>query len=116
MGFWGEMNKDKILQWFADGETGVSSKCMALVSCGITPNHKSTPADPSDLNRCIKLVDAVPEVMGRAMAISEISEEWHNLMYHWDELVELFKSEVGEDWSNGYHAPKTYERMKELNL
>ena len=62
------------------------------------------------------LVDAVPEILDKAVLISEISEGWHNLMYNWDELVNLFHSEVGENWSKGDEAPKTYARMKELSL
>lgn len=110
------MNKDKILEWFGNGDTGMSSECMALVSCGIKPKYTCTPSDPSDLNRCIKLVEDVPEVLNKAVAISEVSKGWHNLMNHWDELVSLFHSEVGENWSIGSSAPKTYARMKELSL
>ena len=94
----------------------MSSECMALVSCGIEPKYTCTPSDPSELNKCIKLVEAVPEVLARAVRISEISEEWHNLMNHWNELVYLFHSEVGKDWAISSSAPKTYARMKELSL
>lgn len=108
---------EKIVVWFATGETGTSSKHMAAVACGTVPtrNHP-TPSDPSDLNRCIKLVQSVPDVRDAFPQIAQSSDRWAIVIRHWDELVALFHAEVGEDWSRGHSAPKTYKRMKEVGL
>ena len=53
--------KDKILNWFGAGQVGASSKAMALAAAGM-PNDKSHPYDPDDLNRCLLLLEAVPEI------------------------------------------------------
>ncbi|GAG26436.1 unnamed protein product, partial [marine sediment metagenome] len=55
----------KILEWFANGETGTSSEAMAFAAAGIANKSSfgnSTPSDPSDFNRCLKLINQVPEV------------------------------------------------------
>ena len=108
----------KILHWFATGDTGVSSQHMAFVAAGISSKGKHTwpPYDADDLNRCIQLVKAVPEIKDAFPRIAETSESWAITIQHWDELVELFHSEVGEDWSKGQVAPLTNERMREIGL
>jgi hypothetical protein len=86
---------------------------MAAAACGIQGNGQ-VPADPDDLNRCIRLVNAVPELRERFDAIAASTPQWKVVIEHWDELVELFHSEVGPNWSKGRFAPRTYARMKEL--
>lgn len=107
-----------VLRWFANGEIGTSSACMALVaSTGEMPDdlwRRDHPRDPDDLNRCIRLVACVPEVRQQFSRLAEVSPEWAAVIAHWDELVELFHGEAGPNWSNARRAPRTYDRMQEL--
>lgn len=105
--------KDKILKWMMTGRVGASSKHMAATACGFK-GDRSYPYDPDDLNRCILLVDSVPEIKEKFGLIYASSPRWAAIISHWDELVALFHEEVGPDWSKGTRAPRTYKRMKDL--
>ncbi len=106
---------EQLCHWHSTGKTGLSSKHMAAIAGG-APGNGYPPADPADLNRCIKLVEAVPTVREHFPAIAASSERWKVVIEHWDELVALFHAEVGPDWSTARNAPKTYQRMKTLGL
>jgi len=106
--------RDKILDWLAQGQPGVSSETMAFTALGVSRRYASAPSDPSDFNRCLLLVDEVPEVRDAFPRIRALSPKWAAIIDHWDELKELFIGEVGWDWSNGLAAPKTFQRMKDL--
>ena len=105
---------DKILKWFIQGETGISSKALAAAVCGLEPDETRVkfgnhPADPDDFKRCVKFLDSVPEArlyLNRAKALSEV---WTRLVEHWDELESLFREEYPTK-----SAPRLYSRMKEL--
>lgn len=108
------MMNQQILNWFAHGETGVSSEAMACVIAGIKPNSRwgafgNHPSDPDDLKRCIRFLDAVPDARLHMDKVAKISKVWANLVKNWDELEAMFK----EEFPTG-QAPKTYQRMKEL--
>ena len=105
------MMKDKILHWFGSGQVGASSKAMALASVGI-PNDRSHPYDPADLNRCLLLLEAVPEIRSRMDLVADMSEAWAALVSRWDEIEECFIEEAGRDWRKKTSAPKTYSLMK----
>ncbi len=54
----------KVLQWQSTGNVGVSSATMASIALGMKKNfygsYFSPPSDPSDLHRCMKLVQCIP--------------------------------------------------------
>ena len=108
--------KTKILEWLANGETGISSKCMAFAALGIRAEYQYAPSDPSDFNRCLLLVERVPEIKKKFSEIAKISNEWNAVIENWDSIRQLFISEVGENWSTGESAPLTYQLMKDLGL
>lgn len=103
----------KIGAWLINGETGLSSKAMAAVALGVGSDG-SHPYDPDDLNRCLKLIDKIPEIKLHFDEIAQLSNTWRLMIAKWDELESLFISEVGFDWSKGDSAPKTYELMREI--
>ena len=107
----------KILKWFATGNTGVSSKSMAFAAAGIENKGgfgNSTPIDPRDFNRCLKLVDQVPEVKDHFEKIAKLSDKWALLISKWDEIEKSFLDEVGFDWCKGTSAPITYKLMHDI--
>lgn len=108
----------RVLEWLAGPDTGLSSKAMAFCMLGIKRHGHwdgtEHPYDPSDFNRCLLLVDKVPEVRDAFSDIACLSEQWNAIIDHWDELRELFIAEAGWNWSKAGRAPKTYARMKEI--
>ena len=111
--------KDKILNWFATGESGISSKAMACAiadlqfdkmwaGCG---NH---PSDPADFNLCLKFLAAVPEARQQLDKVAALSKTWAKLVENWAGVEKCFIDEVGFDWCKGGSAKKTFDLMKSI--
>lgn len=105
--------KEKILSWFATGEVGASSKAMASCIAGVNGGN-SHPSDPSDLNRCLLFLEAVPEARDHMDKLRSLSPTWAALVDRWEEVEASFLTEAGRDWSKARSAPKTYELMKAI--
>ena len=108
---------NEILKWLSDGERGMSSEVIAFRMMGSTDYVGSTPYDPSDFKRCLKLVNRVPEIRKHLDLLRPISPRWNALVEHWDELEACFMREVPE-WLNNTHGEKlaheTYCLMQKI--
>lgn len=109
----------KIMEWLANGETGLSSRTIAFKMIGITDSdtHGSCPSDPSDFKRCLKLINRIPEIRARLNEMRPISKHWNALIDNWDRLEKCFMDEVG-GWLIGKdldkRATKTYDMMQAI--
>jgi len=74
----------------------------------------SVPHDPDDLNRCIKLLNAVPELRARLKDMAKLGPVWKRLVEKWDLIEVAYINEAGIDWCKKRSAPHTYELMREL--
>lgn len=102
----------KIIEWLANGATGASSKTMAFIALGVKPEYCHFPADPSDLNRCLLLLEAEPMVRLSFPKLRELSPQWAAIIDHWDELERMFLDEAGLVRDPFLlHTPKTYDFM-----
>lgn len=108
--------KNKILNWFATGEIGISSKAMASAIADIPLEDKwsNHPHDPDDLSRCLKFLAAVPEARQHLHKVAKLSKKWEKLIARWDEVEKSFIDEVGFDWCKGGSAKKTYDLMQKI--
>lgn len=109
--------QEAVIDWMATGEKGISSEAMAfwLTFGKKTEWHPdTTPSDPSDLNRCLKLLQAAPGLRVRLSNMAELSPSWAKLVARWDEVEACFLNEVGLDWCKAKSAPRTYALMKEI--
>jgi len=70
--------------------------------------------DPDDLNRCLLLLEAVPDIRENMDKIAALSVTWEKLISEWDNIEKCFLEEVGLDWSKGKKATKTYNLMKNI--
>lgn len=102
--------------WLARGERGISSEAIVEQLTGERVGRhfrgSDHPYDPSDLNRCVKLLDQhdlAKLVFPGAMA--DRSPEWAALDAAWDELTTLLREEQAEKTGR---APRTYARMREV--
>lgn len=105
----------RLATWIAGHDTGISSIIIAAQMCGANMaeiDSKSTPSDPSDLGRCLRLLDVFPEWEPRMGEMAQVSQEWADILPYWDAAAAMMAEEVGIDWSSGRSAPKTYEFMK----
>lgn len=105
----------KVLRWQANGNIGVSSATMASIALGLKRNiygsYFDAPSDPSDLKRCMLLVEEIPEIKDAFPAIAKECKEFALIIKEWDSLISLLKKEISLDTGR---APETYKRMKEL--
>lgn len=102
--------------WLLHGEHGISSKNMfAVLSGGYSKSDGKlmTPCDPSDFNRCSKLLQAVPQWKTELNKLKPVSETWSKLVDNWDKL-ETMLVEAKVLWSKGIGASEMYEFMKKL--
>jgi hypothetical protein len=108
----------KIIDWLANGETGISSKVIAFTMLGQNYSKPfSHPHDPDDFKRCLKLVIAIPEIRPRLGELRSRSAYWAALIDHWDEVESTFMDEVAEWLHNGWskkRAHRTYELMQKI--
>jgi len=111
--------KDKILNWLATGETGISSKAIAFKMAGIENDCKwnTIPHDPDDFKRCLKLVNLIPEIRQRLDEMRSVSIKWNVLIENWKQVEDSFMDEVPEWLTNDFsqkRATKTYELMNKI--
>lgn len=108
--------QDKILNWFANGEVGMSSKAMACAIGGVKLKEGKAcyPHDPADFNRCLLFLKAVPEAREHLQKVAKLSKVWKAIIERFDEIEKCFLKEVGINWKKGNRAPKTYELMKSI--
>lgn len=105
--------QSKVLNWIATGHVGASSTAMAMIACDL-PNDGSYPLDPGDLNRCLLMLEEVPEVRDHFGSISKRGVVWGRLIERWDDIEKSFIEESGLNWSRSKSAPETYKLMKEV--
>ena len=102
----------RLIDWFVNGETGLSSSHMAAVAAGVHGTG-DWPRDPSDLRRCVQLVRAVPEIKSHFSSIADSGPQWAAIIRNWDELAALVVAEMPNRFSA---AARTAARMKSLGL
>lgn len=90
--------------WIVSSDTGMSSKALWAVMMDQKAG-RSHPADSSDIGRCFRLLEAVPEWRGRLPEMSNVSKYWAALITDWDELQRLYDT--------GDHKA-LYDRMRQL--
>lgn len=102
--------------WIVNGRVGQSSKAIWSHMMGIAIKNDGFgvryPLDPDDLNRCLLLLDLLPEWVPRIDEMAQYNKQWAALVADWDQIVDSFLDEVGLDWSKAKSAPRTYQLMQ----
>ncbi len=99
-----------LANWLASDDTGISSKTMAAHLCGVSFDkfHWSHPLDNSDLGRCIRFLEAVPEAKPKLSEMATVSPQWAKLVENWDDLTALYDKAPA--------SRELYDKMKALGL
>ncbi len=97
--------------WLAGTDSGLSSKAICRHMLGIK-SRGDCPHDPSDLGRCLRMLELFPEWKPRIGEMATYSPQWAALAANWDSLAEMMADEVGINWTKGLSAPKTYAAMR----
>ena len=107
----------RIAAWMASRERGLSSEAIAITTLGAyaTGRTAAWPLDPSDLRRCLLLLEAVPEAREQGVGVlAKRSPQLAALADRWDILAETLRAEIGEALPPRGSAPKTCALMKEV--
>lgn len=100
---------DNIRAWLAHGERGLSSETIVGRLCGLPlTQYESAPLDLDDLRRCVRLLDACPELRPLLPRMTSVSPEWERLVARWDQLEATFRKELAA----GNACPKTYRMFR----
>lgn len=81
--------------WLSSDDTGASSCFMAQILSGLMqPNqHGDYPRDADDLGRCIRLLEAVPELVDRLERLKQCGPFWHLVVTNWCHWESLYRAE-----------------------
>ncbi|WP_145586602.1 hypothetical protein [Yersinia kristensenii] len=105
----------KVIKWQTKDRVGISSATMAAVALGLDKNfygnYFSPPSDPSDLRRCMFLIDEVPEIREYFPEIAKKVPRFAPIIDNWDELTALINREASRADNR---APETYALMEKL--
>ena len=102
----------RIIKWFLNGNTGMSSKTIVAAVTGIPYKDARTPADPSDFKRCSELLKTLG--MSRDSILEKVLAtypDWGHLCVNWDELEEILEGALDRGDKS---SPELYERIKAL--
>lgn len=100
--------------WIVNGQVGMSSRAIYCHMMGLADKRGfCTPLDPDDLNRCLLLLDLIPEWKPRMHEMAVHGHEWAGLAMAWDHIERTFLQEVGLDWQKGKSAPLAHALMKQ---
>lgn len=104
----------KVANWLIHGRVGLSSKTMAawLAYGEKFEDGHNHPHDPDDLDRCLNLLNTVPELRIFFPNMAALSKTWAALVENWDEIERSHLDEVGLGWTKARSAPKTYALMR----
>lgn len=105
--------ENKLVEWLLSDHMGASSKAIAS-HMALGKSDGSFPWDPSDIGRCFRLLEAMPEWKARIKEMGVYSKNWELLASNWQEIYNCMEDEVGIDWRKGRSAPRTYELMKRV--
>jgi hypothetical protein len=108
-------NMTPLERWLAVGIRGKSSNAIAANLRGVYADDPTAhPHDPTDLWRCVMLLEEVPELREDFGLMVKASTEWERLVHAWGDLERLLREEAGDCLSDGraWQSPKTYEALK----
>jgi predicted HAD superfamily Cof-like phosphohydrolase len=106
----------RLMTWRVGDDTGLSSRCLARrlappagIGVPIGGHGTDHPLDPADFGRCVRLLEAVPELRPHLPHAAGISPVWAALVGCWGELEALYREELPSGT-----ARRLYRRMREL--
>lgn len=112
-----DTTQEAVVAWLANGEVGVSSKCMAMwLAFGQRTRDVfgGYPSDPDDMDRCLKLLAVAPGLRDRLPKMAALNKTWAALVARWDEIEAMQMDEIGLGWTKARSAPRTYALMREV--
>ncbi|MBN0231326.1 hypothetical protein JTL43_33490, partial [Pseudomonas aeruginosa] len=81
----GSTIEERAARWLRDGQVGASSRAIHdhMLGLPMERHHAAYPHDPDDLNRCLLLLNLIPEWAPRIREMAQHSQEWAALASSW---------------------------------
>lgn len=98
--------------WIVDGDVGASSRAIWSHMMGTPCHEMPAPRDLDDLNRCLLLLDLIPEWSPRMLEMARYPE-WKSLAGRWGVIAAAFLEEAGLNWSKDRPAPRTNDLFRQ---
>jgi hypothetical protein len=89
--------------WLASDDTGLSSLYMASKLTGMFEAKYAYPRDPADFGRCLRLIEAVPELESKISDMSQHGKEWAVVAARWHEWAAM---SLVDDYKRFYRLMK----------
>lgn len=98
------------LKWFFSNSVGMSSRAILSKMLDVG-KETSYPHDPSDFERCHRILQLFPEWRDRITEMADVSPEWAALAREWDTLERMYIDAM----ENGTgKAPEMFKLMCDL--
>lgn len=83
--------------WLASDDVGMSSKFMASVLSGQFHSEFAIPYDPADFGRCVRMIQAVPELEQHFDKMLEHGPMWKAVVGNWASWSKMLEDEQYEE-------------------
>lgn len=92
--------------WFASDDVGQSSKFMATCLSGGASSEFAEPYDVADFARCVRMVNAAPELKSGIPTMAIYSPVWEMISSNWDRWCRLLEADPQRLYSELKEAHK----------
>jgi hypothetical protein len=83
--------------WMQSDDTGLSSRYLAISLTGRCAPKLDWPHDADDFGRCVRMLDAVPELRERLGMLEHAPDPWPRLWARWAEAEALYRAGQGKE-------------------
>ena len=103
----------KLANWFLSDDRGKSSLILAATGLtGRAPREAYAPLTPVGFVRCMRLVEAVPELRTAAFPLLHAENpQWAYVIDNWDALADIARQECGSSSTEPVQSPRLYEAL-----
>ena len=84
------------MNWIGTDDRGLSSEFMARYLLGHNQPEVHFPRDADDFGRCLKMLEACPDLAESAPKVGNASTEWTLLVEEWATLEQLYATDRSE--------------------
>jgi hypothetical protein len=101
-----------IKAWLASDDTGLSSRFMAAVLAGffdLPENHH--PHDVADFGRCVRMLDAAPELRPRMGMMEKCGPVWSRFIDEWGKLEGMYRKIIK---TKAKFSPELYAAIQRI--
>ena len=92
-----------LTDWLGSDDVGMSSKFMASVLTGQFKAEFAIPYDPDDLGRCIRMIQAIPELKDQIHLMCSHGTMWTAVANNWERWSDMYQE---SRWENLYDEMK----------